>query len=210
MIVSPQEYNSMLHRLKDPNEFSGLSRLPKDEYIYNINLDERKIETPAFLSVESDIDGEIIWFKVNRFYDNIDLYSGACWIFYTNALGESCFYRPMLQIASSDVGDDFLLVPWAISENVAKKNGDINFSIQFFKMSEDNLRFLYVINTQPAKSKILTSLAYDPTAFLLDDEKLEDEVIPDRKQLSADLRNLAQAYQTLAGSSYNLYWIDID
>jgi hypothetical protein len=137
MIVSPQEYSNMLIRIKDPNEFSGLFRLPQDEHIYTINLDERKIEAPAFLSAESDIRGEVIWFKVDRFYGNLDLSKGSCWIFYINALGENCVFAPELQLTSSVTDGDFLLIPWEISENVAKKNGEVNFSIQFFRLTDD-------------------------------------------------------------------------
>ena len=31
MIVSPQEYNSLLHRLMDPNEFTDMLRIPEDK-----------------------------------------------------------------------------------------------------------------------------------------------------------------------------------
>lgn len=209
MIVSPQEYNGLLHQLRDPNEFSDFLRIPANEHIYTINLDDRKIETPAFLSVESDINGEIIWFKVNRFFDNIDLYSGACWIFYTNADNESRFYAAPLQIASADVGDDFLLIPWIISKDVAKKNGAVNFSIQFFKLSEDHLRFLYVINTQPVKSKILANnVVINPVEFLTDETKTEAEVLPERQALADELHRLTEAYETLS-KAYELYWIEV-
>ena len=43
MIVSPQEYNGLLHQLRDPNEFSDFLRIPANEHIYTINLDDRKI-----------------------------------------------------------------------------------------------------------------------------------------------------------------------
>lgn len=208
MKVSPQEYNSMLHQLRDPNEFSQFLRIPSYEHIYEINLNERKIETPEFLSVESDENAEIIWFKVNRFYDNIDLYSGACWILYTNANNESYFYSAPLQIASSDIGEDYLLIPWVIGNNVAKKNGDIQFSIQFFKISEDHLRYLYILNTQPTKSKILKSQGFDPSKFLGDEDKEEADVIPERAQLADELHRLTEAYETLS-KAYEMYWIDI-
>ena len=38
MKVSPQEYNSLLNRLIDPNEFIHMLRIPEDEPIYEDRL----------------------------------------------------------------------------------------------------------------------------------------------------------------------------
>ena len=88
MIVSPQEYNSLVHSLRDPNTYAPLVRIPKDEPVYEVNLDTREISIPEFLSVQEDHNAEIVWFKVRRFYDNIDLFDSTCWIQYKNAIGE--------------------------------------------------------------------------------------------------------------------------
>ena len=40
MIVSPQEYNSLLHRLMDPNAFTSMIRIPENEPIYDIDLNQ--------------------------------------------------------------------------------------------------------------------------------------------------------------------------
>ena len=74
MIVSPEEYNALLSELNDPNEFLKYVRIPRDEPVYEIDLNTRTIKAPDFLSVEEDHNSEVIWFMVDRFYDNIDLY----------------------------------------------------------------------------------------------------------------------------------------
>ena len=198
MIVSPQEYNSLLHQLIDPNEFMDMIQIPKDEPIYEINLDTRTISAPNFLSVEEDHNSEIIWFKTDRFYDNIDLYNGTCWIQYKNANGEEYFYSAPLIISGEEYGSDKILIPWAISKEVAKKTGTIQFSFQFFELSEDNSRFLYILNTQVAKSKILAGLRIDPM----------DSVDKEEKEfLAQEIHKLYEKYNELAGE-YQLYWID--
>lgn len=106
MIVSPQEYNSLLHRLMDPNEFTNMLRIPENEPIYEIDLDARKINAPEFLSVEEDHNSEIIWFKTDRFYDNIDLYNSTCWIQYKNANKEQYFYAAPLVIGVQEYGSE--------------------------------------------------------------------------------------------------------
>ena len=208
MIVSPQEYNSLVHRLMDPNEFANMIRIPQDEPIYEIDLNKRVISAPEFLSVEEDHNSEIIWFKTDRFYDNIDLYNGTCWIQYKNADQEEYFYAAPLVIGVEEYGSEKILIPWAISKEVAKKTGVIQFSFQFFKLSEDGLRFLYILNTQVAKSKILAGLRVDPMAFLDDDDQTEEDALPEREWLADELHRLTEAYEKLS-REYELYWIDV-
>lgn len=208
MKVSPQEYNSLLGRLIDPNEYTNFLRIPADEPIYEIDLNQRKINVPEFLSVEEDHNAEIIWFKTDRFYDNIDLYDSTCWIQYINANNEEYFYAAPIIIGAQEFGNEQILIPWAISKEVAKATGIISFSFQFFKLSEDKNRFLYVLNTQVAKSKILAGLRVDPLAFLTDSEKEESDFLPQREWLSTELARLDDAYSTLSGD-YKLYWIDL-
>lgn len=208
MKVSPQEYNSLLGRLIDPNEYTNFLRIPADEPIYEIDLNQRKINVPEFLSVEEDHNAEIIWFKTDRFYDNIDLYESTCWIQYVNANNEEYFYAAPIIIGAQEFGNEQILIPWAISKEVAKATGVISFSFQFFKLSEDKNRFLYVLNTQVAKSKILAGLRVDPLAFLTDGEKEESDFLPQREWLSNELTRLHDAYSTLSGD-YKLYWIDL-
>ena len=208
MKVSPQEYNSLLGRLIDPNEYTNFLRIPADEPIYEIDLNQRKINVPEFLSVEEDHNAEIIWFKTDRFYDNIDLYDSTCWIQYINANNEEYFYAAPIIIGAQEFGNEQILIPWAISKEVAKATGVISFSFQFFKLSEDKNRFLYVLNTQVAKSKILAGLRVDPMAFLTDGEKEETDVLPEREWLANEITKLYDAYSTLSGD-YKLYWIDL-
>ena len=160
------------------------------------------------MSVEEDHNAEIIWFKTDRFYDNIDLYESTCWIQYINANNEEYFYAAPIIIGAQEFGNEQILIPWAISKEVAKATGVISFSFQFFKLSEDKNRFLYVLNTQVAKSKILAGLRVDPMAFLTDGEKEETDVLPEREWLANEITKLYDAYSTLSGD-YKLYWIDL-
>ena len=204
MIVSPQEYNGLLHQIKDPNMFTKMLRIPENEKIYNIDLSKRTIEAPEFLSVETDIDAEVIWFKVDRFFDTIDLYSGTCWIIYTNAAGNSYFYAAPMQVTCGQYGNDYLLIPWLISKEVADKSGTVRFSFQFFKLSEDYQRFLYILNTQTTTSKILLN----PNADIENtaEEDIENAVNSD--SILGQLKQLTDAYTQLS-NNYELYWIEV-
>ena len=207
MIVSPQEYNSLLYGLMDPNEFTSMLRIPENEPIYQIDLNTRKINVPEFLSVEEDHNSEIIWFKTDRFYDNIDLYNGTCWIQYKNADKKEYFYAAPIIVGVQEYGNDQILIPWAISKEVCAASGTIEFSFQFFKLSEDGRKFLYILNTTSAKSKILSSLYVNPQAFLGIEDKPETDFLPEREWLADELHRLTEAYTTLS-KDYNLYWLE--
>ena len=208
MIVSPQEYNSLIQKLIDPNKFLDYLRIPEDEPIYEIDLNERLIYAPEFLSVEEDHNSEIIWFKTDRFYDNIDLYNAQCWIRYENAAKEKHVYPTTLLVGSSENEHDKILIPWAIGNEVSKKTGIVKFAFHFFELSEDNNRFLYILNTRPAESKILVGLNFNPIEFLKDENSSEEEYIPERKWLADELHRLEEAYSVLS-NNYELYWTDV-
>ena len=210
MIVSPEEYNSMLHSLHDPNEYlSFLTRIPKDEPIYEIDLATREIHIPELLSVEQDHNSEIIWFKVNRFYDNYDLYNANCWIQYRNAVREEYYYSaPMIIGSREDFSNDVILIPWAIGQFATKKAGTIEFAFQFFKISEDNKSFLFKINTKTAKGKILHGLQADPLKVITSPEGTDGEFIPERKALAEQINLLYERVNQLE-KDYELYWIQV-
>ena len=141
--------------------------------------------------------------KVDRFYDNIDLNTGACWILYKNVEGKSYFYNAPIQIAAGEFGDDYLLIPWIISKEVAANLAILISLFQFFKLSEDHQRFLYVLNTQPASSKVLVSLNVDIENTVVDD--LENNVNSD--SILGQLQQLTEAVSVLS-NDYNLYWLE--
>lgn len=68
---------------------------------------------------------------------------------------------------------------------------------------------MYIVNTLPAKSKILTNQVFlEPTDFLTDDTQTEVNVLPEREALAMMLRQLSADYKTLSGK-YELYWTEI-
>ena len=206
MIVTPQEYNSLISRLVDQNNFINMLRVPKDEIVYKIDLNERKIYAPEFLSVEEDHNAEIIWFEADRFYDDFDLYSSTCLIQYINAKKEEYYYAaPICSSTIHENGKEKIYIPWVISGEVAAKTGIVQFSFLFFKLNENKDQFYYMLNTQVAKSKILVGMRSDPTKFLEDDTANDEEFIPQRKWLSDQIIRLEESYRELS-QAYALNW----
>lgn len=227
MIVSPQEYNSLVYRLADPNKFTPYLRIPVDEPIYDIDLKTREVEAPKFLSVSTDHDAEIIWFKTDRFYENFDLFNATILIQYINAAKEKYVYlaSPIVltekeiqypesedketketikshyaenALGSLGTSSEQVLIPWPIGYDVAKATGNVEFSFQFFQLwvDENNKQqFSYLLNTLPAKSKVLQGMN--------NNEEPGTEVTP----TPGDLQKIQAAIDELK-KEFEIYWIE--
>lgn len=99
--------------------------IPTDESrIYDIDLDTRTIQVPNFLSVTEDHNSSVIWFRVDRFYDDIDLYGTSCWIEYRNALKQEfiCTTYPKPFVHDTH---DVLYIPWPITKAATEGSGTV-------------------------------------------------------------------------------------
>lgn len=158
--TNANEYYSNIHQINSYNRPTIAVLTPSSEKIYGINLNERTIEAPDFLSVEQDHTAETVFFKVDRYFDNVDLSNTSCVIYYTNAKGDSYIYQvPYYDIytLADDESGPKILFPWCIDGYATIKPGIIEFSIQFFALN-DKKELTYCLNTQSAKSKILYGL----------------------------------------------------
>lgn len=166
MITTARDYYNLYHRIQSENAPSLAILLPSDEKIYHIDLNSRIVEAPEYLGVEKDHRAEVIYFKVNRFYDFYDLTQAVCVIQYINALGESKAYIvPYYDIDTLSNGDstkgeqnDIILFPWMIDSETTKVKGPIQFNIKFYKLSDGGSHYLYNLTTLSATSKILPGI----------------------------------------------------
>lgn len=198
MITPIQEYYNNIWRIKSFNPPVIAILLPSDEKIYNIDLNSRTVEAPEFVSVEQDHSAEIIYFKVDRWYDTMDLLNTTCLIQYTNkTTGKSgCYAVPFYDIttisALSNGAEQKILFPWCIDGLAAEKPGDLEYSIKFFSVRPDGI-VDYNLNTIPSTTKILKglnpndNLSYDPTATVFEQLLAEVQAIKARDDLYWDI-----------------------
>lgn len=179
MITDTQDYLNLLYRIQDPNRQNSIIQLPENEPIYNIDLNSRSIEAPAYLSVEYDHNAETIYFQVDRFFDNVDLSTMFCIIQYQNANpnkieGGYIYAVPYFDIMTK-ASENKMLFQWAIQGPATAFAGTVEFAIKFYKISKiiiDDIYngsitknvYDYVLNTQPAKSKVLHGMDIQATS----------------------------------------------
>lgn len=213
MITPEREYLELEYLINDPNNLSNqpVYRIPTDEPVYTIDLDKREIEAPEFLSVLNDHNAEVIWFKVNRFYNDFDLFGSTCWIQYKNAENEEFISISIPQVIKES-NHDMLYIPWTIGAAATKKAGIITFSFRFFKLTDDenpaNRRVFYSLHTKPATSKVLQGMNIHPiNRDELDVDLEEGEPSPYDEFLQI-YQNLSADYARL-NRDYEFYWIEV-
>lgn len=164
MITEKQEYLDLLYKIQDENKPSLAILLPGDERIYNVDLATRTIEAPEYLSVETDHRSEVIYFKVARYYDAIDLSNTICVIQYINANKEGRVYAvPYYDIDTlSDTNE--MLIPWEVDGEATVAAGDVQYAIRFYKLDSriTDKRLVYNLNTLTASSKVLHGIDINP------------------------------------------------
>lgn len=179
-------------------------RIPPGEQVYKIDLDSRDIEAPKFLSVFMDNDAEVIWFSVDRFHDDVDLYGATCYILYKNALNEQFVCVTVPQVIPES-NHDKMYIPWPVGISATKAAGKVTFSFQFFKLSEDEQTVYYSINTKPATSQVLNGLHVDPVDDFIE---YDSNINPQYSEFLTTFNKLATDYSTLS-KDYNLYWLEM-
>jgi len=91
MITSSEEYLDFLTKIQNGTPTYEL-RVPSNEPIYEVDLNSRIINAPSFLSVETDHEAELIYFSIDRFYENMDLLNCAGLVLFKNAKNEEYAY----------------------------------------------------------------------------------------------------------------------
>lgn len=185
MITTPEEFLKKLYLVNNKNVPTIALLMPSTETIYNIDLNKRTIEAPEFLSVETDHFSETVYFKVDRYYDNMDLTNTVCIIQYENKnakkedgtpAGGYAYLVPFYDIQHFK-DEDKILIPWAIGGPATAAAGDVDFAIRFYQVSADGQQIIYSLNTLPSHSKVLHGMnvvTEDNENFIIPTGTVED------------------------------------
>jgi hypothetical protein len=219
MITSAAEYLAHIQEIRNQNIHpQERLHIPDSEKIYEIDLNKRSIETPTFLSVETDHTAETIFFKVDRFYDNIDLTDSTCVIQYVNARGKTYLYVVPIFDIQSEEGK--IIFPWVIQGPATIAAGTIKYAVRFYKVKEGPVdiegkptyTFDYILNTTPATSRILNGMG---AGIYTAEKALEGQVqieigTDDNIQVVTYLESILARLDNLENSDgFNVYWIDL-
>lgn len=204
MLTTQEEYLKNLILINDSNKPVIATLVPKNEKIYNIDLNTRTSEAPLSIGVEGDHNADSIYFKVDRFYDAYDLAHSACLIQYeNNNLKDSSGYAYLVPFYDLETFKDEnkIVFPWIISNSAAMVDGTLTFSFRFFELDggdfEGNHKYIYSLNTKPATTKVLNGLNIIG--------KKDDTQIPIDPDKATEIANLIKQLRDEMG----VYWIEV-
>ena len=191
MITNPNEYLAALAHIQDNNFPVQAVLVPSSERTYEINLNTREVEAPKFISVEKDHKSETIYFKVNRFFDYMDLSQTACVIQYINAKKESHYYPVPFYDIITDNEHNKMFIPWNVGGAATIASGELKFSIRFYKIEQG--KFVYNLTTKTTSTKILNTMT---GAFNPEDYKIAQDMYLEIQEalLKLNERVVAQLY----------------
>lgn len=159
-------------------DFDGMrfSMLPLDEEVFEIDANTRKISVPkAFadngISVQGDEISEVVYFKINRFYDATDLFNQNIMIEWIAPSGLKGYSVPTVKVL--DESTNYVIFGWALASSITEKNGDVTFSVRFYKYDDDNNKIQYSLSTLTQKAKINPSIGLDIPGLLGSEGHLE-------------------------------------
>ena len=143
-ILGLNDYFSYIEQLKQIDYHYAV--LPLDEDVFEIDANTRAIAIPkAFqtngISVQGDEISEIVYFKINRYFDNMDLNDCDIYIQWENAadangVHESGVSKEWIRDIESE--PEYLIFGWPISSEITKRAGSIKFAVRFFKFNNPN------------------------------------------------------------------------
>ena len=140
--------------------------LPFADNIYDIDLNTRTIHGPEFLSVRRDHKSEVIYFKVDRYFDYMDLANTVCVIEYIipgDLKRVPYIYVVPFYDTSKFIQENKMIFPWNVGGAATFQSGTIEYAIRFFKIDGDgaNAKLVYNLNTLSTKSRILANIEGD-------------------------------------------------
>lgn len=149
-------------------------RLPLDEPMLEINANTRKINIDSTdfkangISVQGDHLAETVFFKIDRYFDFMDLMNTEIYINWkigSESGRDKCF------IKSDSIIPGCIVFGWSISNHITGKSGSLSFAVELEIMHDDGQK--YSLNTLAATAAIKDGLVLiDPELYDMSDNVL--------------------------------------
>ncbi len=136
VISSLQEYFQHIGHLYAAGADNDFIRLPLDEPTFDIDLNTRQINIPdsfkrGGIAVQGDELAETIYFKVDRYFDAVDLAADGMLIIIQWEAPNGKKMASPAYFASLDAEADKIIFGWAITKTMTERAGALKFSVVF-------------------------------------------------------------------------------
>lgn len=181
-ITSLAEYFGSIVELAEIDKIYTV--LPLDEDVFEIDANTREISVPQTfakngVSVQGDHISEIVYFLVDRFYDNQDLDNCNVYIEWQlsqkdeNGNTIQGISAPYIADVTSNPGK--ILIGWCLNNDITKYAGNVQFAVRFYIQDEVTNMLTYSLSTKTATVAIKSTLDFNIPQMMLDGENVFDE-----------------------------------
>ena len=133
MKMTEEEYNGKTYDLPYNH--------PPQEDIWDIDSNSRRVYIPPqfrwITAVQGDHNSEILTFRIDRYFDGVDLSEKTCVIQFMNAGGICGTYQAQKFDVATE--KDKLLFQWAVDNVATQYGGDLTFVVKFYSTGDDDL-----------------------------------------------------------------------
>lgn len=125
--------------------------LPLDEEIFEINANTRVITVPPLfkksgVSVQGDEIAETLMFKIDRFFDYMDLASPEIILYVQWTTPKNEEGASIIKMIDYETEPGKILFAWPLTSAITKTPGQVKFSVRFFKTNTAK-QVIYSFNT---------------------------------------------------------------
>lgn len=168
-----EEYFVYADELKGLTDTLGKTKykylmLPLDEPPFEIDANTRKISIPTNFAkngvgVQGDVIAETLFFRIDRFFDYMDLLTTDIYVQWKTASKEDNHGVTRINTVDyeSQVDQGKMLLAWPLHEKVCATPGALQFSVRFIKREGGTGAITYSLNTLPATITINAALKSD-------------------------------------------------
>lgn len=177
-ISSLNQYFSVIEQLAE--EDLKFTILPIDEETFDIDASTRTITVPPSfkngVGVKGDQVAEIIYFKIDRYFDATDLNTQNIYIEWENLKGEKGLSKEYVRDITSD--PDHIIFGWPLTSQITAYAGPVKFAVRFYSFKDPTAadkEIVYSFATQPQTIMVNDTMNFS----IVDDsiQRLDDDVI---------------------------------
>jgi hypothetical protein len=194
-ITTLEEYFGWIKNLTEVSR--KYTALPLGSDVFEINANTRAITIPANfkkngIAVQSDDLAEVLYFRIDRYFDYMDLNNTEIFIQWETPKGADG--KPVKGVSSAYLRDiesepGKLIFGWALSKDITAYAGTLKFSVRFFQWNDgeeaEGKEMVYSFSTLTASATINPSINLNLKSdnYIVDDcgdrlvERLENSVV---------------------------------
>lgn len=157
--INLTDYASELLEIQNSNIESNTALLsvnPDVESYFEIDANTREILVPSqfeYIGVYNDHNAETVYFRMNRYFDNVDLSQKVCVVLFINPDGIASY-----STTTVSENENLLTIGWTINHEHTSNSGILTFAVCFYHINETLYEIDYRWSTKPATVKILPGL----------------------------------------------------